>query len=419
MRKIFTLIAMAMLAMGVNAQTTIEFKGLLPSNFTYDSNAYTESVWTDEESGQSANAFTYTGTGEYAAITLTNKNVKFNYKNSGEKENFFILNRDYFTIGGKGVQMIISGLTKGQKVTLKVAPKENGNAPTFGAGGGALIEGDATTMVTKEEFVSLTYKVTGTSGELTITNGDYGYLIESITIAEGESEATIENPVYVKTVWTLADPANLTGIVEGDEVVTAETVTTGEDFDILPDAYSWSDITFTKFQPKSSDKGANDYAKAKAFGRYIDFKVTPGKLYAVSKVSFDLIKIGTGDPQAFIDVIDGEGLENSIAGPVDIRRNKDDGSDNTSINQTYEVTTSPSANPVTLRIYIGKLANNKQVGLANVMIEGNVAGGGDASVTTLKSNNDQNDVIYNLAGQKVDNGFKGIAVKNGKKVVLK
>lgn len=31
----------------------------------------------------------------------------------------------------------------------------------------------------------------------------------------------------------------------------------------------------------------------------------------------------------------------------------------------------------------------------------------------------QNDVIYNLAGQKVDAGYKGIVIKNGKKIVVK
>ena len=32
---------------------------------------------------------------------------------------------------------------------------------------------------------------------------------------------------------------------------------------------------------------------------------------------------------------------------------------------------------------------------------------------------DQNGAIYNLAGQKVSNDFKGLVIKNGKKFVVK
>lgn len=44
--------------------------------------------------------------------------------------------------------------------------------------------------------------------------------------------------------------------------------------------------------------------------------------------------------------------------------------------------------------------------------------GGSAGITNVKANAEKN-VIYNLAGQKVAADYKGIAIKNGKKVVLK
>ena len=44
---------------------------------------------------------------------------------------------------------------------------------------------------------------------------------------------------------------------------------------------------------------------------------------------------------------------------------------------------------------------------------------GGTGINSIHFNNVQNDAIYNLAGQKVNSGFKGIAIVNGKKVVLK
>lgn len=44
---------------------------------------------------------------------------------------------------------------------------------------------------------------------------------------------------------------------------------------------------------------------------------------------------------------------------------------------------------------------------------------GDASVQTMKTTNANDGAVFNLAGQKVGNGYKGIAIQNGKKVVNK
>lgn len=42
-----------------------------------------------------------------------------------------------------------------------------------------------------------------------------------------------------------------------------------------------------------------------------------------------------------------------------------------------------------------------------------------AGISTMKAENAKNSVVYNLAGQRVKAGFRGIAIQNGKKVVLK
>ena len=45
--------------------------------------------------------------------------------------------------------------------------------------------------------------------------------------------------------------------------------------------------------------------------------------------------------------------------------------------------------------------------------------GGSAGVTELKANTLQNGVMYNLAGQVVNKGYKGLVIMNGKKFVNK
>lgn len=44
---------------------------------------------------------------------------------------------------------------------------------------------------------------------------------------------------------------------------------------------------------------------------------------------------------------------------------------------------------------------------------------GEASVQTMKTTNTNDGAVFNLAGQKVGNGYKGIAIQNGKKFVVK
>ena len=44
---------------------------------------------------------------------------------------------------------------------------------------------------------------------------------------------------------------------------------------------------------------------------------------------------------------------------------------------------------------------------------------GSAGISTVKAQKTQNNVIYNLAGQKVDNSYKGVVIVNGKKMLQK
>jgi hypothetical protein len=46
-------------------------------------------------------------------------------------------------------------------------------------------------------------------------------------------------------------------------------------------------------------------------------------------------------------------------------------------------------------------------------------GGGEAGISTVKANVENNSSIYNIAGQKVANDYKGLVIKNGRKFIQK
>jgi len=45
--------------------------------------------------------------------------------------------------------------------------------------------------------------------------------------------------------------------------------------------------------------------------------------------------------------------------------------------------------------------------------------GGSTGINSIHFSNAQNDTIYNLSGQQVDKSFKGVVIKNGKKMIQK
>ncbi len=175
-------------------------------------------------------------------------------------------------------------------------------------------------------------------------------------------------------VW--ADDLSVTWAMGGTTTATIspeETATgsyaVGEGLSLLEATKTFNEITFSQLQPTISDKGTNSLASAKSLNKYIEFEVTPASgLFTPTQVSFDIIKIGTGDPTGCAVIIDGEGKEITIGENFAIRRNNDE---EVSINHALTVEgASASEKAVKLRIYIGKLANNKQVGIANVVVKG-------------------------------------------------
>ena len=67
----------------------------------------------------------------------------------------------------------------------------------------------------------------------------------------------------------------------------------------------------------------------------------------------------------------------------------------------------------------GEIVSQMKADFGETDMEAYYAEGGETGVKAVKTVQNSNAAIYNLAGQKVNNDFKGIVVKDGKKFVNK
>lgn len=427
MKKIFTFIATAMLAVGANAQITwqqadetapgagtkIIDNDLVTVETVYATTAKKTS-WEDDNFPQKTDGFEF----DYYIQVRTADNASSAKPDGGESEGSTPL------IVTAKKDATVTFYFRRQKGSVGF-DKDDGKDLQCFAQIGSTPTSEEEVIITNEDkvtpanyaHVKKTYKFVE-GGVYTIHRKSSTIYLYAIDVAESaaEPEVTIPNAAPVKVTWSLSDLATTAVCDPATAAQGDATCTVGAGMEILEETKAYNDIEFMQFQPTTGeDKGKNEYANAKELNKYIDFTFTPSALFAVTKVTFDAIKIGTGDPQIFIDLIDGDGQANTVDGPTDIQKNEE--VDAPKISHTYDVKTKPSTNAVTLRIYVGKLASNKQLGLANVVIEGNIDGA--TGIESVKTSVVANGTIYNLAGQKVDTSYKGIVIQNGKKFVQK
>ena len=398
MKKLFTLVAMTMMAIVAQAQTVIELAGLNTTDFTYEESQYEVSTWTDSsDESITAPAFTKKGTNKLEPLTLTGKNVAFWYKSSSDKKNFFILNADYFTVGGKGAQMIISGLKAGQILTLNVAAKADysgTDAPTFGVSN-ATIKGELPTLQTKNEFVDISFVVT-VDGEVNVTESAKGYNIKSITITDAEVDPTVPVVSYLDgATWTLSqregtssdniasysngykleltgkdDKAFGTGkalTIEGNSLTSIKLSNGAQNTVTLPEGKVATKVTFYSYVNKAEADN----------GETVNFwKEVAGVEYSADDATKMAVFTSTTDYQKNPDVI------------------------SFNLDNVSSFTFTNKGNQPCVVIAVTAIGNT-------------------TAIQTVKHANLDSTATYNLAGQKVTNDYKGLVIKDGKKIVVK
>ena len=203
----------------------------------------------------------------------------------------------------------------------------------------------------------------------------------------------------VTITWSMANGETSTGVTSIDDVASDLSWAYGSDLKIDATATgTYFDKTFTRFTRVGDSK--LDNKRSVLNNSYVEFKYTPysGLKFTPTTLSFDITKIGTGDPNIWVECIQGN-TTTSIAENVAIRKNSDSTpSEHLSYDLTTKATIVESGEETIFRIYIGKLANNKQVGIANVEIGGTLSGSKVVYTT-----------IYNLATAIANHGsaFEG------------
>ena len=197
MKKIFTLIAMALMAVGANAQTE-------PVTYTFDNQASTYvlgdncegTIYTmDEKEGFSVN---YTGASNENKMQVkvaANENIFFQYSNKAAKNNAIKTGENYVQFDSKNFIINIPVVT-GDVIYIKFSAKGS-NAPTVGIDGSASpVTQDtdaATTCTGNTESGAVVFKCTATKGGTAkIKESNNGMRVYSISINE--------NPTGIQTV---------------------------------------------------------------------------------------------------------------------------------------------------------------------------------------------------------------------------
>ena len=184
-----------------------------------------------------------------------------------------------------------------------------------------------------------------------------------------------------------------------------------------PSAGDNAGIPFVTFQPLDTDAGVTVEWKA---------DVAAGKTVTIKKINLNMARFGTDGGTVNISYkIDGGEEVVVDEGLIPARNNKAQADDAKGAEDKYTALYSKSirgaaaaSTSITLIAKFTGLGTTKQIGYANVSIQtGDETPTGIETVKTATAAVDG--VAYNLAGQKVDESFKGIIIKNGKKMIQK
>ncbi len=196
MKKFFTLIAMALTTMSVNAQQTISFAGLTTDDVTLDD----ASVWSwGTASGK--DALSYTGDNS-TSHSITVKGIPFETKRKAT-DNLYRLYDDGLCCYATQHNITVSGLKKDQEVIFNITGQHATTATVIEAVSGCTADANNPTDAILDNG-SKAFKFVATGSTMTVKNTGARFLLETIEIGkEPESDGPIEE-VSETTTWTLS-----------------------------------------------------------------------------------------------------------------------------------------------------------------------------------------------------------------------
>lgn len=182
---------------------------------------------------------------------------------------------------------------------------------------------------------------------------------------------------------------------------------------------TYNSVQFSKFEAQViQETSAND-------DNTVTLSITPqsGYKFKGNNVSFVACKIGTGNGNLQAAWKDAGGKKTIVAETSPNRNNAEGGYYSTYSNISIADASTATEGTCSLIFHLYKLgvessSTKKEMGLANIVINGTLVDAtGISTPVTLKVTG--NDTIYNLKGQKVSNAYKGIVIKEGKKMIQK
>lgn len=214
--------------------------------------------------------------------------------------------------------------------------------------------------------------------------------------------------------------ANLTG--EAANGIESATVTLGAEL-----AYNGK-VTTSGQLDETKIKQTNTSGTTPTEANTITFSVTPKSGYTlqVTHVEFTATRIGTDKGKLDAKWIDANGSTTICTGATPKRNNTPSGkADESPFYTTFDIDLDGNAttgeSKLVINLYDLSFVNEKgdqfkDYGFCNISIEGLITNStGISTPITMRASD--NGATYNLAGQKVDKYYRGIVIKNGRKVL--
>ena len=373
MKKIFTLIAVAMMALGVNAETLIDFSQKKDHGITVGGTTTIDAV-------------------KIKSNTTSIPGIKF--ANSYSTEGVSNGNNAELTVEGgfkAGDVITIAGAFNNADDTKKSAIDVftlDGTTPTVLFTTQQFING----RTTDDDPVEETFTLTDDVEKLYLgRNGNTGTIVTVLKVVRGE-ESTIdggETPTPQPS-GMIDYPTSQTGIAVNGTTT----------FDAVKIKSNTTSVSGIKFANSYSTEGASNGNNAELT---VDGGFKAGDVLTIAGA----FNNADDTKKSAIDVFTLDGTTPTVLFTtqqfINGRMTDDD-----PVEETFTLTDDVE------KLYLGR---NGNTGTIVTLLK--VTRGDGTGVQTLNVNLKENGAIFNLAGQKVADGFKGLVIKNGKKMMVK
>ena len=374
MKKIFTLLAVAFMALGAQAQTLIDFKqsqeiGIAVSGTTTIDAVKIKTNTTSIPGIKFANSYSTEGAsnGNHAELTVE----------GGFKAG------DVVTIAGAFNNSDDTKISKVDIFTL------DGTTPTVLFTTQQFING----RLVDDDPVEETYTLEADAEKLYLgRNGNTGTFVTTLKVVRGGTETTIGGG---------GDPVEPAGEIDFPTSQDGITVSGTTTFDAVKIKTNTTSIPGVKFANSYSTEGASN-------GNHAELTVEGG--FKAGDV-ITLAGAFNNSDDTKISKVDIFTLDGTTPTVLFTTQQFINGRlvDDDPVEETYTLTVNAD------KLYLGRNGNTGTFVTKLLLTRGN----GQTGIVELPVNIKYNGAIYNLQGQKVDASYRGVVIMNGKKIVNK